>query len=247
MNTISLSNFFECMDDRYFLITKDLFDLESDIQLRMPKTRFVFNGSGDGELFYLRDSLHITRRYEYPWVALNIPHDAKSIVDVGGVGSFSIYMSTKVPEYTLLNIDPEVEREMTEIQTYLRRYPNIKCVTKDILHNDLPDSCYDCGVSISTIEHITTGTVYQVIDEMKRIVKPGGIILITMDILLQGEGSGLPMAELSELCSIYHLQLCQNLVNDPNFVASLKYLQMVSKLKSGDVISAVCIKLENDK
>lgn len=163
------------MDPNYLIVTKQIFDLETHIYLncKIP----------------LNDSIHLTRRFEYPWVTMNISANVKSILDIGGGSSWSYFQSTITPDFTILDMDPAIEERTNLIKKCTNQFNNIKSITCNWLENKLPDNMVDCTCSISTIEHMGEGTLGKAISEMKRVTKPNGTIIFTMDVDVQGNPS----------------------------------------------------------
>ena len=67
---------------------------------------------------------------------------------------------------------------------------NITQVMGDVRALPFPDDWFDCVVCVSCIEHITLGRD-RAVAEMARVVKPGGRLLFTMDMVTGGGSFGI--------------------------------------------------------
>ncbi|MCB0339624.1 MAG: class I SAM-dependent methyltransferase [Bdellovibrionales bacterium] len=73
---------------------------------------------------------------------------------------------------------------------YPCRPENIRVASMNALALDLPDNLFDFALSFSSIEHFgSLGASAQAIDEMARVVKPGGLVLVATECSLNGKRS----------------------------------------------------------
>lgn len=64
------------------------------------------------------------------------------------------------------------------------KYPKVRYVFRNLGHpsSDLPEGSFDRLYSVSVLEHIPLGQIVAVLNHMGRLLKPGGIMLHTVDI-----------------------------------------------------------------
>jgi SAM-dependent methyltransferase len=187
-------------DEQFFLITKDIFDLESYLALHIKHHRQHIDGTGDSRnLAVFRDSLHHTRRYEYPYAMLNIPQDAKFVLDVGGGSSFSYYLAERIDNVIVLDIDQKVGDELELIKNHTRKFHNIRFKLGDARKIPYPDDTFDCTTCISVLEHMDNKNVLAAFAEMMRVTKPEGVIIITFDVQLT-KSDTLDLDDVGKLC-----------------------------------------------
>lgn len=188
----------EICQERFFLITKDIFDIENYLSLCIPDYKQVIDGSGDSyKLKVRRDSMLDTRRFEYPYVWLNTPLSAKSILDVGGgATSFCFYTAERVKEYTMLDIDPNIGKELEVIQSHTRRFHNVSFKLGSALDIPYPDESFDCTYCISVLEHVGKAPeIIRGLQEMRRVTRKGGVVIATFDVRL-GESKEINMDDV---------------------------------------------------
>ncbi len=120
------------------------------------------------------------RAIEYPWMIENINIKEGKLLDIGS--TTCDMLSALLPsslEIHGINLNPKTINNK-----------NIQFFTGDIRKTDYSDNYFDCITCISTLEHIGVSGRYgsdddqqgdiKAIKEMKRILKPGGELLITV-------------------------------------------------------------------
>lgn len=134
------------------------------------------------------------RSIEYPWALSKIPAgpcnflDAGSTLNIKSVLEHPIFANKKV---TIINLNPE-----TDSFWYNGLQKGISYVFGDIRIMPFMDSYFDVVTCISTLEHIgldntaylneekyreaNTGDFEKAVVELKRVLKPGGKLLITV-------------------------------------------------------------------
>lgn len=132
------------------------------------------------------DSLHVSRRFEYPWVYSNLqPFSPNDIVLDAGPGNTALQflVAKQVEELHSLDVhEPYVDwvGKICEEKHYNNVFPECG----DILHAPYAGNCFDKVICISVLEHLPKDQIKSAIDELIRVVKPGGKIALTMDVAL---------------------------------------------------------------
>jgi ubiquinone/menaquinone biosynthesis C-methylase UbiE len=158
------------ISSEFFKVTKDIYDLEQEYHKQVDCT-------------YMRDSMHFTRRFEYPWLALNMPFGGK-VLDVGSGGSsFTAFISTKPGEYIALDYDMNAMMQIDRIKETLRlsRLKGVYCNAKDMSKSFLSNT-FNVTLSVSVLEHMAKDDFKKAINEIVRVTKPNGTIMLTMDV-----------------------------------------------------------------
>jgi 2-polyprenyl-3-methyl-5-hydroxy-6-metoxy-1,4-benzoquinol methylase len=143
-----------------------------------------------------RDPLHTwSRCWEYPyvyhhitkWRASWVGRSAPKIVDVGsGVTFFPFTVAKLGCEVSCTDIDPVCDKELNALSSVLSCAPghlNFRLTDSDKL--PYVDSEVDAVYCISVLEHIPC--FERTIEEIARILKPGGALFLTIDLDLRGD------------------------------------------------------------
>jgi SAM-dependent methyltransferase len=133
------------------------------------------------------------RAFEYPWAHTQIGRlgTALDIVDVGG--SLSGLQFTLASEgHRVVNVDPGIEAEGLGWEVSPRLHARlsghykapVRLVTQTIGGAGLADNSVDVLLSISTIEHLTGDDVAELGTEVRRVLRPRGRAVLTVDLFL---------------------------------------------------------------
>ena len=141
-------------------------------------------------------SLYVSRMWEYPYAILSAELTAgMKCADIGcGTSPFTIYLSEVAGRNNVSGFDPDEISGNGKHSTFganrtLLESLGINYFRNDMTRLDVPDNSFDRVFCISVLEHIEEPAVWQKgIREMVRILKPGGRLILTMDL-----GIGLPL------------------------------------------------------
>lgn len=135
-----------------------------------------------------------SRIWEYPktfsfinkYVNINKGQDFK-IVDFGsGITFFPYFMSTQLSNVEIYTVDNDtvcVEGNLKAASVF--KAPIIPILTNDGSSINLPDNSVDIVYSVSVIEHLSN--YKEILFEITRILKPGGLFVVTFDLDLRGD------------------------------------------------------------
>ena len=135
----------------------------------------------------------ITRRFEYPWAHAQIRSriTAGTIVEVGGgMSGFQFVLARE--GYDVINVDPgmaakgkgwEVTAESHQYVARIFRSP-ARLIPTTLDQAALPDTSADVILSISTLEHLIDEDLTAAAGEIRRTLKPGGFLILTVDLFL---------------------------------------------------------------
>jgi SAM-dependent methyltransferase len=133
-----------------------------------------------------------TRRFEYPWaieVAKIVP--GTSAIDLGGgLAGFQFELALLGADVT--NVDPGTEAKgvgwpcTPESMELLNSAfgTSVKLVNKTLPEANLASDSYDRVFSISVLEHLREEDFDATIKEVKRVLKVGGLFVLTTDLFL---------------------------------------------------------------
>ena len=133
-----------------------------------------------------------TRVFEYPWAyeALRCAEGVSVLEIGGGLSGFQWVLARS--GCRVVNVDPgEAARgrgwpvDAATIRTLGRRFSAVvELKNSTIDRAELPDESFDRVVSISVIEHVPRDDLRLLLEHVRRILKPGGQFVLTVDLFL---------------------------------------------------------------
>jgi SAM-dependent methyltransferase len=133
------------------------------------------------------------RRFEYPWVyeqVHRLPRGSSLVEIGGGLSGFQFVLSRE--GYDVTNVDPgmaakgrgwPVTADKHRSLSRLFRAP-VKLIPTVIEKAAIPPKSVDGVVCISTLEHLTPDDLEGVAGAIKTILRPGGVLVLTVDLFL---------------------------------------------------------------
>lgn len=172
--------------------------------------------------YFAKESLAPTDRYiENPFVIKHLPRPPAKILDVGCSGSFFPLLLSSFG-YETYGIDMRNYPILNKLN-----FDNFTFIKGDIRQTSFSNAFFDVITAISIVEHIGISGRYgmdenlegdkKALEEMKRILKPNGIILMTV-----------PFGKakiLKPYCKIYDDMLIKELVKDFKIEEEEYYMQ----------------------
>jgi len=161
-------------------------------------------------------SLHWSRRYEYPYAIMNsVPSRHASeefkILDCGaGIGPIQFYLAMKGYEVYSLDLDLSALEQVARFKLK-KRLKTLYPAYGNVLDLPFPNNYFDRVLSISVLEHIVsylerdTGVVLKgFVNELLRVLKPEGLVILTFDVNMDSQKSDhrLYYYEYELLCEI---------------------------------------------
>jgi len=137
---------------------------------------------------WVSDPLHQwSRQWEYPYVFSRINEYLQTtenirILDAGSGFTFFPYLiSDRIPDsaVTCCDYDINLKRSHDKINN-----KNVSFVSADLRHLPFEDNSFDVVYCISVLEH--TKDYLKILEEFFRVLKKGGILVITLDISIDG-------------------------------------------------------------
>jgi SAM-dependent methyltransferase len=152
----------------FFLWTKELYELEQYLKTPIP------------------DSMHWTRRFEYPWILSKLyrdtalPNTKRSFIDVGAGATALQFLISSQASWSVDSIDPDTAA-IAWVNSHKREHPH--SILGGFPTLPFKDNEYDVGICISVLEHLPKAQVLPSIQELLRVSRKE--VLITMDVCLQ--------------------------------------------------------------
>jgi SAM-dependent methyltransferase len=134
-----------------------------------------------------------TRRFEFPWTYGEIAARGQSldVVEIGG-GLSGMQFVLAGEGHRVINVDPGVAADgrgwKLDVDAHARlcRYfgAPVDLRSTTISGAGLADASVDVLLCISAIEHFAPAEVEEVAEQMRRVLRPGGIAVLTIDLFL---------------------------------------------------------------
>lgn len=133
-----------------------------------------------------------TRAFEYPWAVEAIgAQPGLKVLEIGGsLSGFQFVLNRAGCE--VINVDPGNEfftgrwAATTENVAMLNRLLGTRVTFHQcyLSQAGIPDNSVDRVVSISVFEHIPEPALEEILRDVRRILKPGGLLVLTVDLFL---------------------------------------------------------------
>ena len=136
-----------------------------------------------------------SRRWEYPFVAQRLIEFAERqpdggpfrVLDAGsGVTYFPYYLCAEVPrtQVTCFDSNPSYHPMFAAVNAATPG-ASVKFVEGLLQNLPMGDDSFDAVCCISVLEH--TGNYDEILDEFARVLRPGGLLVLTFDLSLDGK------------------------------------------------------------
>ncbi|MEX2218274.1 MAG: methyltransferase domain-containing protein [Phycisphaerales bacterium] len=132
---------------------------------------------------------HWSREWEYPWAALNArPGPGMAVVDLGCGGSpLAIWMARRLGcDCTGVDLIFESKTGRNNLRGFTRPpaelFPEVAWLRESMAALSLGDASQDRALCISVLEHVPTEVARATFREIARVLRPGGLALITTDV-----------------------------------------------------------------
>lgn len=118
-----------------------------------------------------------SRKWEWPWAVDRADiSDGLIVADMGSgnMSPISVYLGKIYPSIKIYAVDLN-----------LSPFPDtkqIKTLQENLIHTSIPSSSVDRVICISTLEHMGKDNWIPAMEEFKRILKPEGKIILTVDV-----------------------------------------------------------------
>lgn len=120
--------------------------------------------------------LHPSKRWEYPWALEQARLGPRQkILDAGsGASIFPIYLAHRGHQVTA--VDLQVARRLGKSTGV-----SVDYVEADVVALPFGDGVFDGIFCISVIEHLPEEAIAKALEELRRVLRPGGRLLLTTD------------------------------------------------------------------
>jgi SAM-dependent methyltransferase len=138
-------------------------------------------------------SLYAARMWEYPFAILAAElKRGMRCADIGcGMTPFTIYLKSE-SDCDVVGVDPDLFESGIKYkghgvsQDYINK-TGLKIIQSGMEKIDLPSNEFDRVFCLSVIEHVPVDIARSGIQEMARILKPGGRLIVTVDVNMHSE------------------------------------------------------------
>jgi ubiquinone/menaquinone biosynthesis C-methylase UbiE len=144
--------------------------------------KLLFKGKISLKLFF--NPVSIVRYFEYEFANSCIGNiDDKNILDVSSPYLFGFYISANNKcNYHYINPDKNDLQNVKSLANKIKFSRNHLIDCLDAKKMGYPDNNFDRIISISVIEHVSNNNDSEVMREMWRVLKPGGLLILTFPV-----------------------------------------------------------------
>jgi SAM-dependent methyltransferase len=133
-----------------------------------------------------RAHLDWSRQWEYPWVLANLPADGagRRLLDAGsGYRFFAPLLAHRGFRVECCDLDASIGPRLAGVAA--REGLALGFRRQDLARLTYADACFDHVCCVSVLEHAPDPRA--VVGELRRCLAPGGTLLVTFDVSLDGE------------------------------------------------------------
>lgn len=162
---------------------------------------------------------HWSRQWEYPFVytrVANIVEEeiAPKVLDAGsGITFFPYFLGERFEKANIFCCDYDESLKAIYHRINESEPKQVEFTVADLRSLPYPDNLFHLVYSISVLEH--TGDYQRIACELHRVLRPGGELIITMDISLDGS-PGISLEEGERLFQVFakYFKVSNNLVRE---------------------------------
>ncbi len=119
------------------------------------------------------------------------------VLDAGsGLTFFPHFVAQELPVQAVECCDRDAAMERDARRLLPPASPKVRYSTQDLARLTFADASFDCTYCISVLEH--TAERDRIVDEFWRTLRPGGLLMVTIDVSLDGRGE-IPREEAARL------------------------------------------------
>ncbi len=125
------------------------------------------------------------RYFEFDFVKRHIPGDpGYMVLDVSSPFLFGFYfVENSNVDYLYINPDISEFNRIDYLLQFLDEGANYHTAAEDAVNLPYEDESFNCVISISVIEHISSAGDSLAVSEMWRVLKPGGRLILTFPVM----------------------------------------------------------------
>lgn len=186
----------------------------------------------------LHGNVHWSRQFEYPWILLNGNFGPDmSVLDAGGGDGPLQFIISKYSYCNVINLDQDHTRNIKQGNSRLSK------IEGDISKTGFPDATFDRVICVSVIEHCENPV--QILEELFRVLKPGGRLLVTMDIASYARYNHTIDKWIAQ-CILHNL-FELNIPKDPFAMLNYRLAEENRKLNDPEEVTLKCLCFYVDK
>lgn len=165
-----------------------------------------------------------SRQFEYPycwWHCLNTRERGHRILDAGsGITFFPFYMAMQGWDVSCTDRDPRLSGAFRQVNDSVPESLRVEFAESDLSSLGYRRDSFSHVMCISVLEHIPEPQLGIVLDEFSRVIAPGGILILTIDVSLREDSDAVVrMSNLGDFITI---------LKEKGFVPSFKVDDQIS-------------------